>query len=65
MDVERNDNPLRTYEEFPVDEIAGSIEHFEFVGGQLFRNDGPHPKNRNRLQSYQGANAYTQVRSRI
>ena len=64
MDVERNDNPLRTYEEFPVDEIAGSIEHFEFVGGQLFRND-PSGKNRNRLQSYQGANAYTQVRSRI
>ena len=44
MDVERNDNPLRTYEEFPVDEIAGSIEHFEFGGGQLFRNDGPREK---------------------
>ena len=46
MDVERNDNPLRTYEEFPVDEITGSIEHFEFEGGQLFRNDGPRKKSK-------------------
>lgn len=37
--VERNKNPLRTYEEFPVDEAAGTIQYFEIEGRKLFHNN--------------------------
>ena len=37
--VERNQFPLRTYEEFPVDDAAGTIQHFDVEYGKLFHDN--------------------------